>query len=69
MPDYLIAPSILSGNFARLGEEVELLPGAGDDMVVAAGRKAADYGGADEPPVAGNEDPVVLGNHDGLLTG
>jgi ribulose-phosphate 3-epimerase len=33
MPDYLIAPSILSANFARLGEEVDAVLAAGADMV------------------------------------
>ena len=30
--DYLIAPSILSADFARLGEEVENVLKAGDDL-------------------------------------
>lgn len=33
MADYLIAPSILSANFARLGEEVETVLAAGADVV------------------------------------
>ncbi len=33
MPDYLIAPSILSANFARLGEEVDNVLAAGADVV------------------------------------
>lgn len=33
MPDYLIAPSILSAEFARLGEEVSRVLDAGADMV------------------------------------
>jgi ribulose-phosphate 3-epimerase len=33
MPDYLIAPSILSADFARLGEEVDAVLAAGADMV------------------------------------
>jgi len=33
MSDYLIAPSILSADFARLGEEVEQVLAAGADMV------------------------------------
>ncbi len=33
MPDYLIAPSILSANFARLGEEVDAVLAAGADIV------------------------------------
>lgn len=33
MPDYLIAPSILSANFARLGEEVTAVLAAGADWV------------------------------------
>ncbi|MDM8558136.1 ribulose-phosphate 3-epimerase [Candidatus Parabeggiatoa sp. HSG14] len=33
MPDYLIAPSILSADFARLGEEVTEVLAAGADMV------------------------------------
>lgn len=33
MADYLIAPSILSANFARLGEEVDAVLAAGADMV------------------------------------
>ena len=33
MNDYLIAPSILSANFARLGEEVESVLSAGADIV------------------------------------
>lgn len=33
MPDYLIAPSILSADFARLGEEVETVLAAGADIV------------------------------------
>jgi len=33
MSDYLIAPSILSADFARLGEEVEAVLAAGADMV------------------------------------
>ncbi|HBO13244.1 MAG TPA: ribulose-phosphate 3-epimerase [Halieaceae bacterium] len=33
MPDYLIAPSILSANFARLGEEVDSVLAAGADVV------------------------------------
>jgi len=33
MPDYLIAPSILSADLARLGEEVEHVLAAGADMV------------------------------------
>jgi ribulose-phosphate 3-epimerase len=33
MPDYLIAPSILSADFARLGEEVDAVLKAGADMV------------------------------------
>jgi ribulose-phosphate 3-epimerase len=32
-PDYLIAPSILSANFARLGEEVDAVLAAGADAV------------------------------------
>jgi ribulose-phosphate 3-epimerase len=33
MSDYLIAPSILSADFARLGEEVESVMAAGADMI------------------------------------
>lgn len=33
MPDYLIAPSLLSANFARLGEEAENVLKAGGDML------------------------------------
>jgi len=33
MPDYLIAPSILSADFARLGEEVKNVLAAGTDIV------------------------------------
>ena len=33
MADYLIAPSILSANFARLGEEVDAVLAAGADIV------------------------------------
>ena len=33
MPDYKIAPSILSANFARLGEEVDSVLAAGADIV------------------------------------
>ena len=33
MTDYLIAPSILAANFARLGEEVDAVLAAGADMV------------------------------------
>ncbi len=33
MPEYLIAPSILSANFARLGEEVDAVLAAGADIV------------------------------------
>ena len=33
MPDYLIAPSILAANFARLGEEVDNVLAAGADVV------------------------------------
>ena len=33
MTDYLIAPSILSANFARLGEEVDNVLAAGADIV------------------------------------
>ena len=33
MKDYLIAPSILSANFARLGEEVDNVMAAGADVV------------------------------------
>jgi ribulose-phosphate 3-epimerase len=33
MPDYLIAPSILSADFARLGEEVDNVLAAGADVV------------------------------------
>ncbi len=33
MPDYVIAPSILSANFARLGEEVDAVLSAGADFV------------------------------------
>jgi len=33
MPEYLIAPSILSADFARLGEEVDAVLAAGADMV------------------------------------
>ena len=33
MPDYKIAPSILSADFARLGEEVDTVLAAGADMV------------------------------------
>ena len=33
MPDHLIAPSILSANFARLGEEVDAVLAAGADIV------------------------------------
>ena len=33
MPDYQIAPSILSANFARLGEEVDKVLAAGADIV------------------------------------
>ena len=31
--DYLLAPSILSADFARLGEEVEAVLAAGADMI------------------------------------
>lgn len=33
MPDYRIAPSILSANFARLGDEVDAVLSAGADMI------------------------------------
>jgi ribulose-phosphate 3-epimerase len=33
MPDYQLAPSILSANFARLGEEVDNVIGSGADIV------------------------------------
>lgn len=33
MPDYLIAPSILAADFARLGDEVNAVLGAGADVV------------------------------------
>ena len=33
MSDYLIAPSILAANFARLGEEVDTVRAAGADVV------------------------------------
>lgn len=33
MPHYLIAPSLLSANFARLGEEAETVLKAGSDMI------------------------------------
>ena len=33
MPDYIIAPSILSADFARLGEEVDAVLAAGADIV------------------------------------
>ncbi|HET7674224.1 MAG TPA: ribulose-phosphate 3-epimerase [Gammaproteobacteria bacterium] len=33
MPDYLIAPSILSADFARLGEEADAVLAAGADMI------------------------------------
>jgi len=33
MPDYLIAPSILSADFARLGEEVDTVLAAGADLI------------------------------------
>ncbi|MGB1012473.1 MAG: ribulose-phosphate 3-epimerase, partial [Thiolinea sp.] len=33
MSDFLIAPSILSADFARLGEEVEAVLAAGADVV------------------------------------
>ena len=33
MPDYLIAPSILSADFARLGEEVSAVLEAGADII------------------------------------
>jgi ribulose-phosphate 3-epimerase len=33
MPDYLIAPSLLSANFARLGEEADAVLNAGGDML------------------------------------
>ena len=33
MSDYLIAPSILSADFARLGEEVDAVLDAGADIV------------------------------------
>ena len=33
MSDYLIAPSILSADFARLGEEVDAVLAAGADIV------------------------------------
>ena len=33
MADYLIAPSILSADFARLGEEVDAVLAAGADIV------------------------------------
>ena len=33
MTDYLIAPSILSADFARLGEEVDAVLAAGADVV------------------------------------
>ena len=32
--DYLIAPSILSANFAKLGEEVDDVLNAGADMFI-----------------------------------
>ena len=33
MADYLIAPSILAANFARLGEEVDSVLEAGGDII------------------------------------
>ena len=33
MPDYQLAPSILSANFARLGEEVDNVIASGADIV------------------------------------
>ena len=33
MPDYFIAPSILSADMARLGEEVEAVVAAGADLI------------------------------------
>ncbi|HBO92375.1 MAG TPA: ribulose-phosphate 3-epimerase, partial [Gammaproteobacteria bacterium] len=33
MADYLIAPSILSADFARLGEEVDAVLAAGADVI------------------------------------
>ena len=33
MADYLIAPSILAANFARLGEEVDTVLAAGGDII------------------------------------
>ena len=33
MGDYLIAPSILAANFARLGDDVDQVLAAGADMV------------------------------------
>ena len=33
MADYLIAPSILAANFARLGEEVDTVLEAGGDII------------------------------------
>ena len=35
MSDYLIAPSILSADFARLGEEVDAVLNAGADITKA----------------------------------
>jgi ribulose-phosphate 3-epimerase len=33
MPDVLISPSILSADFARLGEEIRAVDAAGADMI------------------------------------
>ena len=41
MPDYLIAPSILSADFARLGEEVDAVLAAGAAPPTATARAPA----------------------------
>ena len=45
MNDYWIAPSILSADFARLGEEVDTVLAAGADTIVAGSAMfgAGDY--------------------------
>ena len=39
MKDFLIAPSILSADFARLGADVESVLAAGADIVTSSGDK------------------------------
>ena len=58
MSDYLIAPSILSADFARLGEEVTTVLDAGADMIfpeaLETEEEFRDYAEAVKAPLMAN---------------